>query len=277
MAVKFKEENHTYESIDPNESIDWISVTKMVSLFKSKFDGVAQSEKSSKNSRSKWYKVPPIKIREIWENESKRSTDLGTWYHKEREFDICNIDTISRAGKPIMVIRPHQNIDEKIAPNQRLTEGIYPEHMVYLKSESLCGQADRVEVIDNIVDIYDYKTNKEISIKGYEKWDGTVTKLEKPLQHLDDCHLVHYGLQLSMYLYIILKHNPLFKPGKLWIHHVLFKVKDYDQYGYPITAVNEQGDPIAEKVVPYEVPFYKKEIETMLKHYKKQKNEKLTK
>ena len=50
----------------------------------------------------------------------------------------------------------------KKAPDQKLADGIYPEHMTYLKSASLCGQADRIEVINGKVNIYDYKTNKEI-------------------------------------------------------------------------------------------------------------------
>lgn len=273
MAVKFREENHTYESIDPNEKIDWLSVTKLVSMFKPKFDPVERSEKASRNSRSKWYKIPPEKIREAWENESKRSTDLGTWYHKEREKDICNVDTINRAGKAIPIIKPLQNIEDKIAPEQRLMEGIYPEHFVYLKSEGICGQSDRVEVVGDTIDIFDYKTNKEITTEGFKSWDGKVARLDKPLQHLQDCHLVHYGLQLSTYLYIILKHNPLYKPGKLWIHHITFKVCDYDQYKYPIVCVDNDGNPIPEKVVPYEVPYYKKEVEIMLKHLKKYRSE----
>jgi hypothetical protein len=271
MAVRFREENHTYESIDPNEKVDWLSVTKFVGLFKPKFDPVERSEKSSKNPRSKWYKVPPEKIREIWERETKRSTDLGTWYHKEREKDICDVETINRAGRPIPIVKPLQYIEEKIAPEQRLSEGIYPEHFMYLKSVGLCGQSDRVEVIGDMVDIFDYKTNKEISTAGFKSWDGTVAKMAKPIQHLDDCHLVHYGLQLSTYLYMILKHNPLYKPGKLWIHHVTFKNCGYDEFGYPVVCRDDGDNPIPEKVVPYEVPYYRKEVEAMIKYLKKLK------
>lgn len=271
MAVRFIEENHSYESLDPNEKIDWVSVTKLVGMFKPKFDPVTQSEKSSKNPKSKWYKVPPEKIRELWEKESKRSTDLGTWYHKEREKDICNVETISRAGVPIPIVRPIENINEKIAPEQRLMEGIYPEHFVYLKSEGVCGQSDRVEVVGDVVDIFDYKTNKEITTAGHKSWDGSISRLAKPLHHLEDCHLVHYGLQLSAYLYIILKHNPLLKPGKLWLHHVIFKVCDSDEFGYPVVCRDEEGNPIPEKVIPYELPYYKREVELMFKFLKTQK------
>ncbi len=46
----------------------------------------------------------------------------------------------------------------KFAPDQTIAEGIYPEHLVYLKSASICGQADRVEIVGDRIDIHDYKT-----------------------------------------------------------------------------------------------------------------------
>ena len=42
----------------------------------------------------------------------------------------------------------------KYAPDQKLIPGIYPEHFVYLKSASICGQADYVEIIDNKINYY---------------------------------------------------------------------------------------------------------------------------
>jgi hypothetical protein len=39
----------------------------------------------------------------------------------------------------------------KIAPNQKLDPGVYPEHMVYLKSAGICGQSDLVEVVNGKV------------------------------------------------------------------------------------------------------------------------------
>ena len=36
-----------------------------------------------------------------------------------------------------------------------------------------------------------------------------------PVSHLDDCNLNHYNLQLSIYAYIIKKHNPKLRVGNL--------------------------------------------------------------
>jgi hypothetical protein len=268
MAVKFKEKNHSYESLNPEEQINWMGVTTFVGLFKPKFDPVAQSLKSSKNKRSKWYGVDPLKIQEIWAREGERANTEGTRYHNQRESDILSFDTIDRSGVKVPIIKPIFDGEIKIAPSQKLIEGIYPEHFVYLKSAGLCGQSDRVEVVKNIIDVYDYKTNKEIKMEGFTNWEGKVEKMSYPIGHLDNCNYNHYALQLSTYMYIMLKHNPHYKPGKLMLHHVVFKKEGEDEYGYPILQRDEHGDAIVEDVIPYEVPYLRSEVIAMLNWYK---------
>ena len=268
MSVIFHAQNHLYQSLDPNERIDWISVTKFVSQFKQPFDPVKQSIKSSQNKRSKWYGVDPKKIQEIWAGEGDRAVTAGTWYHDQRESDITSIDTIQRAGVNVPIIKPIWEGGVKHAPNQRLTEGIYPEHFVYLKSAGVCGQSDRVEVVRGIVDIIDYKTNKEIKKNSFTNWEGKAQMMIGPLSHLEDCNFNHYALQLSTYMYIILKHNPQYKPGKMMLHHVIFEKDGEDSFGYPVTKKDNTGNPIVKTVVPYEVPYMKSEVIAMIDHIK---------
>ena len=81
----------------------------------------------------------------------------------------------------------------------------------------------------------DYKTNKEIKTEGFKNYEGITQKMLFPLNHLDDCNLNHYTLQLSLYMYIILKHNPRLSAGKLTLQHVVFEEEfDKDPYGYPL-------------------------------------------
>ena len=54
MSVLFKAEDHSYKSVNPEENINWISVTSFVGKFKEKFDAKAVSEKVAKNKKSKW-------------------------------------------------------------------------------------------------------------------------------------------------------------------------------------------------------------------------------
>mgnify|MGYP003137174884 FL=1 len=165
MAVIFKEDGHIYESLDSNldnDGIKWLSVTAFVSMFKPNFNAKAQAKKSSKNKRSKWYKMSEKDILAAWNGESERAIGLGNWYHTQREKDILEFQTIERQGVEIPIIKPIEDTKGiKIAPEQKLLDGVYPEHLVYLKSAGLCGQADLVEVVKNKIHITDYKQTKK--------------------------------------------------------------------------------------------------------------------
>ncbi|NQY43342.1 MAG: PD-(D/E)XK nuclease family protein [Legionellales bacterium] len=270
MSLYFKEEGHIYKSIN-DDGIDWVSVTSFINMFKPKFNSKAIAKKSSTNKNSKWYGLKPEDIIAIWDKESKRAIKLGNWYHNQREADILEFDTIERNGIELPIIRPIIENDLKLAPKQKLSDGVYPEHFVYLKSAALCGQADLVEVVNGVINITDYKTNKEIKTEGYTNWEGVTSKMYHPVAHLDDCHLKHYNLQLSIYAYIINRHNPKLKVGNLTIQHVKFKQTGVDDYGYPITLYQD-GEPVIDEIVFYELPYLKAEVLELIKWLKMKKS-----
>jgi len=260
MSIVFNAADHSYKSIEADE-IKWISVTSLVSQFKKPFDAKAVAERVTKSKRSKWYGIPPEKILEIWDSEANRATTLGTYYHNQREADLCSFASIERDGITVPVITPVEEIDGlKQAPSQRLDPGVYPEHMVFLKSAGICGQSDLVEVVNGYVNITDYKTNKEIKTESFKDWEGISEKLLMPVNNLDDCNFNHYALQLSIYMYIILKHNPKLQPGKMYIHHVIFEEESKDEFGYPITKYDHNGDPVVKEVIPMLIPYLKDEV-----------------
>ena len=263
MIITFTPQNHKYASIEP-DGIEWLSVTSFISNFKQPFEADKIAEKSAKNKKSKWYGMTPEDIKAAWKAEANRATSLGTWYHNCRERDICELSTMERHGHVVPVIKPIEKDGVKLSPNQKLSNGVYPEHMVYLKSAGLCGQSDLVEVINGEVHITDYKTNKEIKVEGYTNWEGVTQKMLPPVSHLDDCNLNHYALQLSLYMFIILKHNPKLKFGSLTIHHIMFDEVDKDKFGNPITALDTNGDPIVKDIVQYDLSYLKQEVISIL-------------
>jgi hypothetical protein len=267
MPVIFKSDGHIYETLNEDlekDQIKWTSVTSFVGMFKPKFDAEAQSKKSSKNKRSKWYKIPPKEILKIWDNESKRAIGLGNWYHDEREKRLLEFSTIERDGVEVPIIKPITDSNGiKIAPEQKLKDGVYPEHFVYLKSSGLCGQADLVTIVNGKINILDYKTNKEIKKKGFTNWEGITSKMYNPVSHLDDCNLKHYNLQLSLYVYIIKKHNPKLKVGDLKIQHVIFEEEGKDKHGYPITKYID-NEPVVKEIIIYELPYLKSEVQSLI-------------
>jgi ATP-dependent exoDNAse (exonuclease V) beta subunit len=259
MSIIFNAADHSYKSIDA-EGIDWISVTSLLSNFKKPFDAEKVAASVTKKTKSKWFGIPPEKILELWKAEADRATTLGTFYHNQREADICSLSSIELEGLPIPIYKPIEEDSQKRAPEQKLTDGIYPEHMVYLKSAGICGQSDLVEVVNSKVNIIDYKTNKEIKKESFKNWEGISDKMSHPISHLDDCNFNHYALQLSIYMYIILKHNRKLKPGKIYIHHVLFEKEGTDEYGYPIIKYSSNGDPVIKEVIQMEVPYLADEV-----------------
>ena len=274
--IKFNADNHSYSSID-GEAIDWISVTTLVSHFKKPFDAKKVAEKVSKSKKSKWSGIDPNTIQQIWSNEADRSILLGTWYHNQRVIDLCSLASIEREGITVPVFKPSEVTQGvKIAPLQKLEPGVYPEHMVYLRSVGICGQSDLVEVVNGKVNIIDYKTNKEIKKESYVNWEGQSEKMLPPVDSLDDCNFNHYALQLSIYMYIILKHNPKLKPGRIFIHHISFEVEAEDNWGYPVIKKDENGDPILKEVKPIPVPYLVDEVLAIM-HYLHDNKDKIKK
>lgn len=274
MNVKFTAHDHRYVSIDTNKPINWTSVTTFIKQFAEPFDQEKVAKNCSKKKNSKWYGLEPKEIISIWEQEANRATEMGTLYHEQREEELLMCNTIKREGKDIPIIRPLVDGDAKISRDQRLAEGIYPEHIIYLKSAGICGQADRVEVVGDKINVYDYKTNKEIKTEGYSNWKGETKMLLGPVSHLEDCHINIYSLQLSVYMYMMLKHNHYLNPGKMEIHHIVFEKEGENDYGYPIIKTDEHGSPIVKEVVPYELKYLKKEVIDMIKYVKnRQKDE----
>jgi hypothetical protein len=89
-----------------------------------------------------------------------------------------------------------------------------------------------------------------------------------PVSHLDDCNYNHYALQLSLYMYIILKHNPRLKPGKLVLDHVIFEDEGLTEDGNKIHKLNSEGRPIIKNIDRYELPYLKAEVIAIINHMK---------
>jgi len=265
--IQFNPQGHSYTTIDSDKK--WISVTTLLGKYKESFDAKKISEKAVKNKESKWFGMDPKVVRDIWTKEGDRGSELGDWYHDQREKDLLACKTIERYGKKLPIIHSINNGDgKKIASSQKLIDGIYPEHLVYLQSIGLIGQIDLLEIADGYIYISDYKTNKEIKMKSWVNWEGISKKMYSPIQHLDDCHYIHYAIQLSLYAYMVLRHNPKLQIGRLFINHIRFVLDKLDKNGYPIYKKDGNGNFIVQDIVPIEVPYLKTEILSLIKTLK---------
>ena len=117
--LKFTAHNHKY--ISDEHPVDWLSVTSFIGNFKQPFEADKIAEKSSKNKKGKWYGMTPEDIKLAWMAEANRATTLGTWYHNQREADICGLENMERHGVTIPVFKPIEEDGVKYSPNQNLS------------------------------------------------------------------------------------------------------------------------------------------------------------
>jgi hypothetical protein len=260
MIVTFKEQGHLYESI-PARS--WTSVTTLVEKFIEEFDAQKQAAMSSRSYKSKWFGIPVTKIIQIWDNENTRSTRIGSLHHAKLEKAALDRKEKIHRGKLIKVIPSIVENSIKIARNQKLEDGIYPEHLIYNEKIGVAGQSDLVYVADGYVDIDDYKTNKEIVENSYGFPHSPRMMLE-PVNNLMDCNYWHYTLQLSTYMKLILLKNKALKPGNIRLIHYDFELENKDRYGFPVIKMLN-GFPVVEKRTIYELPYLEKEATLILK------------
>lgn len=267
--LTFTEKDHKYSSVDIFDQTKWVSASTIPALFKKKFDEKATALKCSGNKKSKWYGIPPAQILDIWKTENVRSTTEGTWYHNKDEQRLLSLEFEHLFGKDLPIFRSVWQDGVKQAPDQKLAEGIYPEHLAYLSSVGACGQFDKIIIVDGYCHVDDHKTNKDLLKPAFTNWEGITEKFLPPLLHLD-CHkLNEYALQLSIGMYMILRHNPHLKPGKQILNHVVFEVAGENEWGYPITKLDENGEPIIKEVNKIEVPYLKREVELMFEFLKR--------
>lgn len=129
--------------------------------------------------------------------------------------------------------------------------GLFPEQRMEVKLDDdylLVGIADLISIHDGVVDIIDWKTDDDIKFRSkYDTAKKHTKRLKYPLSKLEDVNGIHYQLQLSIYMYMILQLRPDLKPGKLKI----IWIKDM------------------KPKKTFEVEYLQKEIESLLKWHLK--------
>jgi hypothetical protein len=255
--VKFKEDTHQYLS----DKGELISVSSLVKKYEKEKDwykiAIAYCKKLKK---TKGINKTVKEVMAEWAKKKKLGSEAGTIVHEIKETDRLGYSSnVKHYG--------FKGEGKESFPLQELEDGwIYPELMAYDFDFMVCGQSDEVEIVNNTINILDYKTDKEIVFKAYSSEWQESEKLLPPLQHLENCNANIYSLKMSLYMYIIWKaNNGRFKPGKITLRWCPL---ERDEDGIPILY---DGRPkiLFEKDI--EVPYRKKEVIALLEHYKKSK------
>ncbi len=238
--MKFIEKGHSYIT-DSGE--EYTSVTGLIKQYEKKKDWQEIAEKYAKK-----HKKDVEQVQAEWREEGRKAIEKGVNYHNKMESEYVARGSVTIGEKVYEVIPSPMEDGVKVAIPLKLSDGIYPEIIVYSDKYKVSGQADLVEVLDGVINIKDYKTSKEIKTESYKHWKTGHEMLLPPLGHLMNCNFVTYALQLNIYMYLLKSHNRKLKIGDMIIHHIKIDEDKVD-------------------LIPYLVPNLQKEARVLLEHH----------
>ena len=286
--IAFQEKDHKYFDIN-NPSNTYISVTTLIDKFTQKFDALfwsgykalekllpADAWKIERKSLLNTHKIPKellntYDIKELdfnkaqqsildeWDKTNKESCERGTKIHADLENSMYKMGanvTLKKFGVG------GKFVCDKGRTALDLENGVYPEYLISRTSPDnmlrIAGQIDLLVKKGKEIWILDWKTNKEIKQKaGFNTQTRSEVKMLYPLNTIPDANYWHYALQLSTYAWMIQMIDPEYVIKDLILVH--FDHNDNQTI--------------------YHLPYLKKEVESMLRFYKKSilKQEKLAK
>lgn len=223
--VFFIDKNHTYKI---NGDDAKCSVTTLLKKYTPEFKG----EKPAKAIAAKRGLSVDDVLRE-WDYKKEYSCHKGTEFHKFAENYLARkrVSLDENAAKQFFMSKNSMSVIEDFKSYKKEMTGMisnflkfynwYKEIYSIVKSELVIGDPDTkiCGTIDNLslnektgeLAIFDYKTNQNIKTEGYKK-----ETLLDPFNHLQNCEMVKYSLQLWIYKLILEKNTP-YKVGDLYI------------------------------------------------------------
>jgi hypothetical protein len=246
--IEFISDTHTYFSYLFNE--DFLSGTSLIGKVKPYVDW----DKKAGDKAKKIGTTKELLLQE-WHDKKINSQILGTRIHSIKEDYYKQLKSLAIDGQSVKITwdltneKGNKYTESNILDNNT----VYIEKLIFNNLYKVAGQADRIEVINNKINVYDYKTSEKIELRSYKSWEGKYQKLCSPLSHIEDCNFNHYGLQLSLYAYMLSQHNPKLEVGNLVLEHLIM----------------ENGEIVGQQ--DYPIPYLKKEVVNLLNWYKSKK------
>ena len=233
MEVLYDDRSHSYYTMIGSSKRFYTSCTTVIGKFKEPFDPISKSiAYAAKHGNTPEY------WQGVWANKRATACEVGTMIHNMKENALYSSTTLER---PVI-----STAKVRLLNYHTLEDGIYPELKLWHHFWLIAGRAD-ICVIETIngqryMSIFDHKTN-ELKHESFQFRNGAYKMMLPPLNGLMDCNMVHYTLQLSLYMYMAEYLG--FKPGKMVINNI-----DKDTLN----------------CVPYLITYLKENIEVMLKY-----------
>lgn len=194
------------------------------------------------------------KVLKLWRDKGEEGRMRGSKHHYRREEEMARGELKNVVGE-YNSERVSRVIEEDGVKEDRVLElergYIYVEKLLWLEDYKISGMADIIRVDDlGYVHVMDYKTDKSLEHKSWSLSNrGRPNSCYYPIKHIDYCSMNKYALQLSLYMYMVLLHNPNLKMGSLTILHENF---------------SHNG--IYTKTIHYKIPYMEYEVKKILEH-----------
>lgn len=265
MSIRFVEDGHLYLN-DRDER--YISVSELIKKLEHPVDWNLVAKNKSKSLAKEGIIKSAKELLAEWENKRLKGSGAGTIYHKIREDALLATSNlkVNNVSCGIIPCTTSGGYKYSLKEEKLQNNTVYPEAMIYDHSLKLCGQSDKVIVVNNTIHVEDYKTDEAIERRGWSnKWNPP-KKLLPPVDHLNEANYWTYSLKMSTYMYMLWMKNKHLRVGDLVLEHVNFK---RDEEGIPI--LDENNTPQVIKVERIKVPYLKKEVIDIFDWYKKGK------
>jgi len=213
--IEFFEDSHKYVSTINGQEVKYISGTQFLHKFFKPFDH--DGEIARRCAVKEGCTVDEIK--EKWAKAGREASALGTKVH-----ECCEDIELGRKelrNKPATE-KEDKMFEHAVSMAKRFYNGfdiLGVEKIVFSPSLKIAGTIDLFarSKKDGTYIIGDHKTNKSIDLE--DKWNKFALP---PISHLHDINSVHYGLQLSLYEYLLKREGYVPKDAKFkrFLNHI---------------------------------------------------------
>lgn len=231
LTCDFDDSNHSYIVRETGQILT--SVTTVVKRYTPSFDAPKMAQQMIDKKKPKYAGMTIDEIQYQWQEKAALSSMEGTELH-------ALLERWPEKGcwgwlpKTYRLLRMGKQVDKLFPKLLERFKLVAAEKIVFSPNMGLAGQIDLLMADDAAQQgiIIDWKTNAKITDE-----EGAFGTMLEPIEHLKNCDVVKYGLQLGLYEKILTdeKYYPEFKGYRKALVHVreafgkVVKVDNYDE------------------------------------------------
>jgi hypothetical protein len=217
LTCIFNEADHSYRIKETGDLLT--SVTTIIKRFTPPFDTLKMAQLMIDKRKPAYVGMTLEEIIESWKNKASHAALEGTLLHSYAELwpETKGYGFHPKTPRVLSMCEQVDRLFPKLLKRFRIIEA---EKIVFSASLGLAGQIDLVMADDAAQQgiIIDWKTNGKVLTDS----ESAFGKMLSPIDHLANCDVVRYGLQLALYEKILTDEGyyPEFKGYRKALVHV---------------------------------------------------------